>query len=263
MIKREFKCNFKSFCLWMGVLIGMFLIVYIIYPFIMTDEAMKSIDEMVKTFPESIMKAFNMDVSSISTTYGWVKSEGLMYMLIVIGLYASNLGYNIVLKEEYDKTIEYLSFVPVRRNDILTSKIIVGVSYIVLMTVILCLFNFFALLVSSSFDVKEFLLLSVGPILVGIPLFFINMYIATFTLKPKKSIGIGLSLVLIFYIISIVSELSENVNFMKYFSIYTLADTRNIIDTSSLSIICIIISIGLSLLFMSGVYSRYKIREFV
>ena len=41
MLKRELKVNFKSFILWEIILIGMFLVVYLIYPFMMTDEAIK------------------------------------------------------------------------------------------------------------------------------------------------------------------------------------------------------------------------------
>ena len=79
MIKREFKVNFKSFIIWLAVLILIFLVVYLIYPYIITDETMKSIDEMMEIFPKEVLKAFNMDIKSISTAYGWFKSEGFTW----------------------------------------------------------------------------------------------------------------------------------------------------------------------------------------
>ena len=110
MIKRELKVNFKNFIIWASILIGIFLVVFAVYPFIATDESMKSIDEMMKIFPPELLKAFNMDITSINTAYGWLKSEGFMFVLLIIGFYSSNLGYNILLKEEYDKTVDNIYY---------------------------------------------------------------------------------------------------------------------------------------------------------
>ena len=47
MIKREFKVNLKSFIIWLSVLVIMFLVVYLVYPYIITDDSMKNIDELM------------------------------------------------------------------------------------------------------------------------------------------------------------------------------------------------------------------------
>ena len=60
MIKREFKVNFKSFIIWLSILVVMFLVVFLIYPYILTDETVKNLDEMMKVFPPDLLKAFNM-----------------------------------------------------------------------------------------------------------------------------------------------------------------------------------------------------------
>ena len=61
MIKREFKVNLKSFIIWISILIFMFLITYLIYPYIVNDESVKSLDDMMRSFPPELIKAFNMD----------------------------------------------------------------------------------------------------------------------------------------------------------------------------------------------------------
>ena len=263
MIRREFKVNLKSFLIWMAILLGMFLIVYLIYPYIINDDTMKSMDELMEIFPPDVLKVFNMDITSISTAYGWLKTEGYMYILIIVGIYSSLLGANIVLKEENDKTIEYLSVLPVKRNTIMTNKIIVSVVYIFLMVIILGIFNYIALLISGDFDKKQFLLLSVAPLLVAYPLFGLNLFIATFLHKTKKTTGFCLGFVFVFYLFSIISELSEKVDFFKYFSIYTLVDTRNIIESIEINPLNIVISIVLSFIFIIGSYINYNRKEFI
>lgn len=262
MIIREFKVNCKSFIIWLAVLIVMFLVVYLIYPYIITDETMKSIDEMMTIFPEEVLKAFNMDIASISTAYGWLKTEGFTFVLLIVGMYSAILGGNILLKEESDKTIEYLGVLPVTRNRIVFSKTIVGIINIILMVVLLGIFNYIALMISGSFDHQEFILLSITPILIGLPIFAINLYVSTFFHKTKKTIGVSLGMVFIFYIFSVLSELSTKVDFMKYFSVYTLADTRNVLANISINPWMVIISILLSMLFISLAFIRYNKKEF-
>lgn len=263
MLKKEFKFNLKSFIIWTSILIIMFLVVFLVYPYIVTDETVKSLDEMLKVFPSELIKAFNMDITSINSAYGWLKSEGFMFVLLIVGLYSSILGSNIVLKEENDKTIEYLGSLPIKRTKIMSNKIIVSITYIFLMTIILGLFNYIALLISGDFNQKEYLLLSITPLFVGLPLFGLNLFISTFLHKTKKTIGISLGLVFIFYLLNVLSELSSNVEFLKYFSIYTLADTRGIVSNQCINPMMIIISVLITGVLLLLSYSRYSKKELV
>ena len=263
MIKREFKTNFKSFIIWLLVLLIMFLIVYLIYPYIITDDSMRSMDELMKVFPPEVLKAFNMDITSISTAYGWLKTEGFTFILLICGIYSSMLGSNILLKEENDKTIEYLAVLPIERSKIITNKIIVSITYIISIILLLGIFNYIALSLSGPLNVKEFILLSITPIFIAIPLFSINLFISTFLHKTKKIIGISLGLVFIFYLLSILSEISTNVEFLKYFSIYTLADTRKVIENTSINYVNIIISLSISIIFLISTYLKYNKKELI
>lgn len=261
MIKREFKINFKSLLIWSCILIGMFLIVFLIYPYIITDDTVKNLDDMMEVFPPELLKTFNMDISSINTAYGWLKTEGFMFVLLIVGFYSSFLGSNILLKEENDKTIEYLESLPIKRNQILTNKIIVGFIYIISLVLIIGLFNYIALLITGDFNQKQYLLLSITPLFIALPLFSINLFISTFLHKMKKTVGISLGLVFIFYLLNVLSDISKNVEFLKYFSIYSLADIRKVILDISINPVNIIISVVITILFISGSYFRYNKKE--
>ena len=122
MFSRELKINFKAFLIWTLVAMMLYLVVFLVYPSIINGEEVESLNEMMKAFPEDILKAFNMDIASIDSAYGWLKSEGFVFILLIIGCYAGILGSNILLKEESDKTIEYLGALPIKRNRIITNK---------------------------------------------------------------------------------------------------------------------------------------------
>ena len=142
MLKREMKANFKSFLIWASILIVIFLVVFLVYPSIATSDNIKMIDEMMKVFPEEMLKAFNMDISSIESAFGWLKTEGFIFVLLLTGIYASIMGSNILLKEESDKTIEYLNSLPVSKTSIIIKKIICAIIYIIALILIISLFNY-------------------------------------------------------------------------------------------------------------------------
>ena len=60
MIKRELKVNLKSFLIWVSLIIGLFLVVFLIYPYLLTDDTKGSMDELMAVFPAEILKAFSL-----------------------------------------------------------------------------------------------------------------------------------------------------------------------------------------------------------
>lgn len=263
MFKREMKVNFKSFLIWLLLLIGIFTISFSIYPSIINSDNIKMMDEMMKMFPAEVLKALNMDISSIDSVFGWLKSEGFVFALLLIGCYSGILGSNILLKEESDKTIEYLNSLPIKRSTIVLNKVLCGLLYIVLMVGILGIFNYIGLSLSGEFDKNLYILLSITPIFSSVVIYFGCMFLSTFTHKTKKMLGISLGIVLISYVLQVLSSLAETTEFLKYFSAFTLADIRNVIMDISINPLLILISIGLSVMFLGLTIIRYNKKELV
>ena len=263
MFKREMKINLKSFLIWTSILIGLFLVVFLIYPSIVNSQNMEMMDEMMKMFPEEMLKAFNMDISSIDSAFGWLKTEGFVFVLLITGIYSGILGSNILLKEESDKTIEYLNSVPVTRKNIVLNKILCGLLYIILMIVTIGIFNFIGLSLSCDFDRKSYILLSITPIFSSIVIFAICLFLSTFTHKTKKTIGISLGIVFASYFLNVISEMAESTEFLKFISIFTLADIRNVIINVSINPLMVVLSIGITAIFMILTIIHYEKKELV
>ena len=263
MFKRELKINLKSFIIWTFILIGLFLVVFLVYPSIVNSENMEMMDEMMKMFPEEMLKAFNMDISSIDSAFGWLKTEGFIFVLLIIGIYSGILGSNILLKEESDKTIEYLNSVPVTRKNIAIKKIICGLLYITLMVATIGIFNFIGLSLSGEFDRKSYILLSITPMFSSIVIFAVCLFISTFTHKTKKTMGISLGIVFASYFLNVISEIGESTEFLKYISIFTLADIRNVIVNIEINPLMVALAIGITAIFMILAIIRYEKKELV
>ena len=263
MFKREMKINFKNFIIWTSILIALFLVVFLMYPSIIKSDSMQMMDEMMNMFPEEMLKAFNMDISSIDSAFGWLKTEGFVFVLLITGIYSGILGSNILLKEESDKTIEYLNSVPVTRKKIVISKILCGIIYIILMVAILGIFNFIGLTLSGDFDRKSYILLSITPIFSSIVIFAVCLFLSTFTHKTKNTIGVSLGIVFASYFLNIISEIGESTEFLKYISIFTLADIRNVILDVAINPLMVAISVGITVIFMISTVIHYNKKELV
>ena len=57
--------------------------------------------------------------------------------------------------------------------------------------------------------------------------------------------------------------MSEEVEFLKYFTVYTLGDLRNVIIESSINPLLILISFILTILFIGLSFVRYEKKELV
>ena len=84
MFKREMKVNFNGFIIWLLVLLEIFTVVFLMYPSIISSDNIKMMDEMMEMFPKEMLTAFNMDISSIDSAFGWLKTEGFVFVLLII-----------------------------------------------------------------------------------------------------------------------------------------------------------------------------------
>ena len=125
------------------------------------------------------------------------------------------------------------------------------------------IFNFIGLSLSGDFDKKAYILLSITPMFSSLVMFSLCLFLSTFTHKTKKTLGISLGIVFLSYFLNVISELSKETEIFKYFSIFTLADIRNVILDTKINPIMIVITFVLSIILVSLTLFRYNKKELV
>ena len=131
------------------------------------------------------------------------------------------------------------------------------------MILIIGISNYIGLKFNGDINNKEFILLSITPIFPALVIFSICIFSSTFTNKTKKTLGISLGIVFISYILQMVSTISEEIEFLKYASVFTLADVRNVITKVEINPNIIIITIIMTIIFLGLTYLRYNKKELV
>ena len=261
IIRKELKNGLISFLIWAAVLCGMFGMIFLLYPYIIDEVDPESINALLNLFPESVLKAFNMDLSGIDSAFGWLKSEGFVFILLVTGCYSALLGSSIVLKEENDHTIEYLNALPVSRVQIVLKKYISGLIYVVGLVLVTALSNWLFLTFTETVDNKAYWLLAITPLFTSVVLYSVSMLISTFMHRSRAMMGISLGFVFVSYILNMFSAMSDKTEFLKYFSVFTLADIRNVMVNIEINPMMIVISVAISVAALTGSVVVYQNKE--
>ncbi len=241
----------------------MFLLVYLIYPSIISEVNISALNEMMKTMPKEMMKTFNMDIVSINSVFGWIKTEGYTFLLLISGIFASLLGFNCLVKEENDGTIEFLYSKPISKTKILNNKVIACCLSIFVFNIIFMIFNFIALTISDDMHYKTFFLLFIAPLFIDYVIYFICLFLSTFFRNTKLTTSLAIVFVFIMYFLQIIGGLSVSFEFIKNLSVFELFSSRDIITNETYSIFNIILSFVIIFIFYLLSLISYNKKEFL
>ncbi|NUV00080.1 hypothetical protein XO12_08250 [Marinitoga sp. 1154] len=251
LIKKEFKFNFKNLFIWI-IVITLFNMLYAG----LTDFMIKELEFFVKfleRMPKQFLSAFNMDVQILSKPEGLIGSEGMTFMFIFFGLYASMLSSKIFAGEFDNKTIEYLLIKPYSRSKIYINKIFVIFIDIVLLALVFygSIVMFFLMYVDQ--DYSNLVLFGFFLYLLTTEIFFasISVLISLFFQKRKLTNSITLGLLFFMYFGVTVTEGVKNTEFLRRISVFYYMPIRDIVLNQKIYYFNIFMIIILSLLIVS------------
>jgi ABC-2 type transport system permease protein len=249
---RELKANRRSLIIW-SVVVILFVVVGVakFSAYYNNPEMLAVLD----AFPPAMMAALNMQAFNLTTLSGFF---GIMftYFALMLCIAAAMWGSDIIVKEERDKTVEFSLTLPVTRSRVVIAKTLAAlVNCFILLLVTWgasllsaqqyqpdsAFYSFLSLCMVALFIV-EVIFLSIG-ILLGCAM---KQY------KRASSIAVGILLGA--YFLSIISGLTANLDFLKYFSPFKYFDAGVLLHESRidpgfvlLSVVIIAVSIVVAL----------------
>ena len=224
LLRKELKDNLKSFIIWTSIIAAFVILMIGVYPSFSND--MEAMNELMKNFPEPMLKAFNMDVLSFETAIGYFSTEGYMFVTILGGCFSAIIAGSIISKEESDRTAEFLLSKPITRTKIITNKIFIASIYIIGLNLITSLITFLGFTIIDGLEFKKWLLLSVGPLLLCLTFASISYLISCFVTKSRQVMSLSLGLVLGTWMLNIVAGLTDKLSFLKYVSPFEYVNSK-------------------------------------
>lgn len=224
IFKFEFKRLLKSCIIW-SLVCGMMVILFMgLFPS-MADMGMKElVNDKMSAMSLDMLKAFNIDAgldfSDIFNYLGYV----IQYIAMASAVYGAILGVNSLIKEESQGTIEFLYSKPIKRNEIVTAKLL---SIILIYFLYIFIIGTITMLVSiwvkpDNVDLIDLLMnikiIYIGMFILGLVFMSIGILISALVKSDKGSIPISIGIFFVSYLLGIVGKLKEDFEFLKYFS---------------------------------------------
>jgi len=197
--------------------------------------------------------------SDLLSVLGFYAVNNIIYMMVLGSVYAIVLSSNIILKEEYNKTAEYLLTRPLTRSEIFISKLAVISINIIILNLITSGVGiiFIELVKKGSFSVSAFLILSLYTLLLNFLFGATGLFLSTIVKRPKPITTFCIGLVIILYFIFTISKITASIEKLGYLSPFKYVDT-NVIDMAyKLNPVNLVYFIGISLLLLILSYRIY------
>lgn len=257
----ELKAYRKSIIIWSIALIAIALLMFSMFSGISKDA--ESFKKLLEAYPPVVKNALGLSIDSVTSLLGFYSSLVLLYIVLCGAIQAMNLGVSIISKETRDKTADFLLTKPVKRQQIMTSKLLAAVTSLVITNIIYIVgASIIAQLVKNkAFDYKIFFLLSLTVLLVQLMFLFLGVIVSVSVSKIKSVLPISLSTVFGFFFIDMFSSAIGD-KATRYITPFKYYDASYIIKNSAYEtkyIIIEIIFIAASILASYIIYSKKDI----
>ena len=259
VFKREVRANLRSLIIW-GIIVIVFVLMGITK--FAAYEGNPEMLEILDSMPSALVDAFSMNTFNLTTITGFY---GVMfnYFALIASISAAMWGSDIISKEERDKTVEFSLALPITREKLVTAKILAAlVNCIVLLFVIWGASLVSTAQYSPDSDFYEFLFLCMQALfMLQLVFLAVGVLLGCAMKQYKRSGSVAVSLLLGAYFVSVISGMSKNLEFLKYFSPFKYFSPATFVHESSIDFNYVLLSLGIILVCIAGGYFTYARRD--
>lgn len=186
------------------------------------------------------------------------------FILILIPfIYIILMCYKLVAKYIDKGSMAYLLNTHYSRTQIiLTQFIVLLVGLLILICYATGLIIFVSnLMFTGEMEIAKFLLINLGLLVLEIFLSSLCFLFACLFNELKFSIGLGAGLGMAFFLIQMLSQVSDDIEFLKYFTPLTLFSPENIIKYDTGAFMCLGVLLISAVLFLVIAMEKFKKRD--
>lgn len=236
LLKIEIKSNYKILILFIGLITLYSSIITAMYD----PELGAGMNALAESMPD-LFAAFGMQNPG-TTMLDFLINYLYGFILIVIPfIFSMIMCYKLVAKYVDKGSMAYLLNTNYSRSKIIFTQamlLVIGITILIVYAVVLILVCSH-IMFEGELDIKKFLVLNLG-------LWVLQIFLASFCFlfaclfnEIRYSIGIGAGLGLLFVLIQMLSQVNEDIEFLKYATPLTLFQPESIIQYETMAFICI------------------------
>jgi ABC-2 type transport system permease protein len=256
---RELRANLKSLIIW-SVIMGLLILIGTakFAAFANDPESLKLLDAI----PPAMLDALNMRAFNLTTVTGFY---GIMFVYfgLMAAIAAAMWGSDMISKEERDKTVEFSLVLPVSRSRVITAKAVaalINCVAFVLITWAISLVTVQTYKPDSEF--YKFLALEMQAMfMIELVFLALGLLLGCAMKQYKLSGSVAVGIILITYILSVLSGLQKNLDFLKYFTPFKYFDAGDFLGTGALNGGFVLLSAVIIVVCVAAAYWTYNKRD--
>lgn len=257
IFKQEIKSQKLSIAIW-SLSIGLLIAICVLmYPDM--ESQMDGVNEMFSSMG-NFTQAFGMDQLNFGTLVGFYAVEGGNILGIGGAFFAAIVAISALMKEEKERTAEFLLTHPVTRVRVITEKLFSTYFIIILLNAVIFLCTVVSIvMIDEEIFWKELLLFQLAYLLMQFEIAGICFGISAFIRKSGAGIGIGIAALM--YFLNIVANISEDAKSLKYITPFGYTEGSDIINDGQLKIEYIIPGMIIMLVGIIAAYIKYTKKD--
>jgi ABC-2 type transport system permease protein len=259
---KEMRRNAFSLLLWTIVITLLIAVTMSVYRTFLENQS--KVIGMMSVIPKAALQFKGIsNFSDLFSVLGYYAANNVIYMMVLGSIFAIVLSSNILLKEEYDKTAEYLLTRPLTRSEIFFSKLAVLLLYVFLLNLVTSLAGFVCmqLVQTGPFSIEAFLILSLYTFLLNFLFGAIGLFLSILVKRPKPITTFSIGLVLVFYFVYTLSKITEGAERIGYLSPFKYARMDVINPSYTLDLWHLLYFAGISLLLLGLSHRLYARKD--
>ena len=259
---KELRKNAFSLIFWTVVIT--FLISVTMSVFQVFLENQTKVLGLLDILPKGVLQFKGIsNIGDLLSVLGFYAVNNVIYMMVLGSIFSIVLASNILLKEEYEKTAEYLLTRPVTRSEVFLSKLCVLFLNIFLLNLVTALAGFISMELAKQapFNIVSFLILSLYTFLLNLLFGSVGLFISTVIKRAKPVTTFSVGLVLVLYFIFTFSKITDKAAVIGYVSPFKYVDVEVIKTGYHLDIRNLVFFMGISLLLTGVSYWLYQKKD--
>ena len=257
LLFHELRKNRISLLIWTAAISFMLGVTIIIFP-----EMAGQMSEMENMFAEmgAFTEAFGMDRINFGEFIGYFGIECGNVLGMGGAFFAAVAGISALSYEVSHSTAEFLLSHPVSRKTVVFLKLLSVIAQVIILNlVVIGIVTLLAAIIIDNPPYKTMLLIFLAYFILQLQIAFICFGISAFV--KFNAIGLGIGVGFFFYIANILSNITEDLKFLKYFTPFSYTDSADIITNNEITFKYLIVGIFFAVIGIVLAFVKYTKKD--
>ena len=225
LFNMEMRRNLSLLLIWVLIITALIVLTMSVFRTFLENQS--KITGLLAIIPKGALQFKGIsNLNDLMSALGFYAVNNVIYMMVLGSIFGIVLGSGILLKEEYNRTAEYLLARPMTRAEVFLSKFAVMFLCILLLNFITSVAGFISLRLAARepFRITSFLVLSLNTFLLNLLFGTLGLFISTLVRRSRPITFSSIGIVMIMYFIYTISKITKSAAAIGYVSPFKFAD---------------------------------------